>query len=125
MDFVARKLEMFASPGDTIVDFSCGSNKFLPIFKRDCLKQGKVVLGRAFDTIFPRIDMDFEPTTWIDVPPGALTVLQSMNAAEVLSATLSCAHSWKQLPQAEASLLLDCLDMAHACKTVVLESSCF
>ena len=73
LEFVARKLELFASPGDTIVDFSCGSNEFLPIFKRECLKQGKFMLGRAFDAISPRIHEDFEQTTWLDVPPGGLT----------------------------------------------------
>ena len=63
----AMRLEVFAQTGDVLVDFSCGANKFLPMFKRECLVKGKVVGGRAYDIITPPNLEDFTEMSWFDV----------------------------------------------------------
>lgn len=69
---VAKKLEVFINPGDTIVDFSCGYNQFLPLLKRHCLQFGKAVSGRAFDIITPCINEDFRQISWFNVEHGGI-----------------------------------------------------
>lgn len=68
--YVSGKLQLFAQHGDTVVDFSCGSNEFVPLFKRECLAHGKQLTGRCFDIITPRDGEDFELVSWFDVQPG-------------------------------------------------------
>ena len=67
---MAKKLEIFINPDDTIVDFSCGSNEFLPIVKKICQEAGKPVKGRAFDIITPCVSEDFQQISWFDVQSG-------------------------------------------------------
>lgn len=69
---MAEKLQVFMESGDTLIDFSCGSNDFLPILKRKCLKVGKQVFGIAYDIITPRFLEDFVLQSWFDVQPGRL-----------------------------------------------------
>lgn len=86
LGFVAKKLEVFINPGDTIVDFSCGSNLFLPLLKRHCLLCGKAVSGRAFDIITPCTNEDFQQISWFDVTLGtfpSLCMLLFYDAAAV------------------------------------------
>jgi len=68
--FSAKKLEVFAKTGDVIVDFSCGANEFLPMFKRECLSRGKDLGGRAYDIISPAHLEDFVLKSWFLVTHG-------------------------------------------------------
>ena len=40
---VNRRLMPFVRPGDTIVDFSCGENTWMPMLKEMCLRDGWVM----------------------------------------------------------------------------------
>ena len=57
---MVRKLEPLAENGDTVVDFSCGANEFVPMFKDHCTRQGKRLMGRAYDIIAPKYMTDFD-----------------------------------------------------------------
>ena len=39
---LCKRLVPFLLPGDTVVDFSCGSNEFVPLLKRLCAEDGWV-----------------------------------------------------------------------------------
>ena len=42
MKKLCERLVPFLLPGDTVVDFSCGSNEFVPLLKRLCAEDGWV-----------------------------------------------------------------------------------
>lgn len=85
LTLVAKKLEVVIHPDDTIVDFSCGSNEFLPIVKEVCRKAGKAVKGKAFDIITPCISEDFQQISWFDVRPGKSPLIPNYcNAAAIV-----------------------------------------
>lgn len=42
MKKLCERLVPFLLPGDTVVDFSCGSNEFVPSLKRLCAEDGWV-----------------------------------------------------------------------------------
>lgn len=59
---------------DTIVDFSCGANEWLPLLKEACAKRQLRCHGKAFDIITPiRVD-DFTRVSWFDVLPGMFSL---------------------------------------------------
>ena len=95
---MAKKLEVFINPDDTIVDFSCGSNEFLPIVKKVCREAGKRVKGKAFDIITPCISEDFQQKSWFDVQPGKTSCFSwilSDNAGKICNSEMPTkAYLW-------------------------------
>ncbi|KAK9844902.1 hypothetical protein WJX74_008431 [Apatococcus lobatus] len=80
MEAVATRLLDFLSRGDTVVDFSCGSNEFVPMVKRMALAAGIEVFGRAYDIITARHFEDLIIKSWFEttrdeLPPGDQTVI--------------------------------------------------
>ena len=67
---LSKQLVLFMKHGDTIVDFSCGANEWLPMMKTMCAEMGKQCTGKAFDIITPRDVTDYEQRSWFDVHPG-------------------------------------------------------
>lgn len=55
------------------MDFSCGANEFVPLFKRYCLTRGKGLQGIAFDILTPMDMTDFRKSSWFDVPVGTFS----------------------------------------------------
>lgn len=77
---VAQLLSFYLHDGDTIVDFSCGANAFVPLVKKEGAKQGLTLKGRAFDIITSQNLEDFERSSWMDtrrgqLPPGDTLVI--------------------------------------------------
>ena len=70
MEAVAIRLLDFLAAGDTVVDFSCGSNEFVPMVKEKALKSGIEVFGKAFDIITGRHFEDLIIKSWFQVEPG-------------------------------------------------------
>ena len=63
---------------DTLVDFSCGANVFVPMCKREAAHQGKVIFGRAYDIITSHDLTDFHRCSWMDVKPGERAVFAAV-----------------------------------------------
>ena len=72
---VAQLLSFYLHDGDTIVDFSCGANAFLPLVKKEGGKQGLSLKGRAFDIITSQNLEDFERCSWLDTRRGGLSAV--------------------------------------------------
>lgn len=73
-------LTYYLHNGDTVVDFSCGANAFVPLVKQEGAKQGLNIAGRSFDIITSQNLEDFERCSWMDVQPGLLLLfLASMS----------------------------------------------
>lgn len=75
LQIVAKKLGVLINPGDTVVDFSCGSNEFIPLVKEHCKRLGKAITGKAFDIITPANGEDFQQISWFKVTEGKFTAL--------------------------------------------------
>jgi hypothetical protein len=65
-----RRLALFLSNGDQVVDFSCGENYFVPHLKKRCLSMGVAISGRAYDIILSKDSTDFVLKSWFDAQPG-------------------------------------------------------
>lgn len=91
LDGLNHQLEPFIRHEDTIVDFSCGANEWLPMLKSLCATKGKQCHGRAYDIITPLNIDDFVEKSWFDVVPGALTHIWSSRQAQL-------ALPWPGLP---------------------------
>ena len=63
-------LTFYLHDGDTVVDFSCGANVFVPLVKQEGAKQGLHISGRSYDIITSQNLEDFERCSWLDVRPG-------------------------------------------------------
>lgn len=72
---VAQMLTFYLLDGDTLVDFSCGANAFVPLVKQEGRKQGITILGCAFDIITSQNLEDFKRCSWMDVRPGLPSLL--------------------------------------------------
>ncbi len=70
MEAVVQRLQDFLRAGDTVVDFSCGANEFIPMVKESAFKSGIEVFGRAYDIITGRHFEDLVIKSWFDVRPG-------------------------------------------------------
>ena len=78
----ARLLCRYLVNGDTVVDFSCGANAFVPIVRYVASHEhGKVVKGRAYDIITAHRLDDFVRQSWLDVRPGRSRLMQCNKAA--------------------------------------------
>jgi hypothetical protein len=80
LELVASRLAFFLRNDDCVVDFSCGTNEFVPLVKRAAVKQGIRVTGRAYDIIVARDCTDFVLKSWFDtrkdeLPPGKQLVI--------------------------------------------------
>ncbi|KAL3133843.1 hypothetical protein ABBQ32_008313 [Trebouxia sp. C0010 RCD-2024] len=71
---VAQMLSFYLHDGDTMVDFSCGANAFVPLVKQEGAKQGLTISGCSFDIITSQNLEDFQRCSWMDVRPGDLPV---------------------------------------------------
>ena len=69
---VAQMLSFYLHDGDTVVDFSCGANAFVPLVKQEGAKQGLTISGCSFDIITSQNLEDFQRCSWMDVHPGTL-----------------------------------------------------
>ena len=69
---VAQILSFYLQDGDTVVDFSCGANAFLPLVKQEGTKQGLSISGQSYDIITSQNLEDFQRCSWMDVRPGQL-----------------------------------------------------
>ena len=85
MEMVATRLLDFLRPGDTVVDFSCGSNEFVPMVKKMALGAGIEVFGRAYDIITARHFEDLVIKSWFDVTRGEAQLVQCRTAASWFS----------------------------------------
>ena len=63
-------LTFYLLDNDTLVDFSCGANAFVPLVKQEGRKQGLTILGCSFDIITSQNLEDFKRCSWMDVRPG-------------------------------------------------------
>lgn len=72
---VAQMLSFYLHDGDTMVDFSCGANAFVPLVKQEGAKQGLTISGCSFDIITSQNLEDFQRCSWMDVRPGLLRLL--------------------------------------------------
>lgn len=72
LEQVAQLLSFYLHDGDTVVDFSCGANAFVPLVKQEGRKQGLSLMGKAYDIITSQNMEDFERTSWLDTRPGML-----------------------------------------------------
>ena len=70
LEQVAQLLSFYLHDGDTVVDFSCGANAFVPLVKQEGRKQGLSLKGKAYDIITSQNMEDFERTSWLDTCPG-------------------------------------------------------
>ena len=75
LETVAQLLSFYLHDGDTIVDFSCGANAFVPLVKKEGAKQGLTLKGRAFDIITSQNLEDFERSSWMDTRRGRARAL--------------------------------------------------
>ena len=75
-------VSFYLHDGDTVVDFSCGANAFVPLVKQEARRQGLSVSGRSFDIVTSQNLEDFIRCSWMDVSPGMpLCSLCSMSPA--------------------------------------------
>ena len=70
LEAVVQRLQDFLLAGDTVVDFSCGANEFVPMVKETALKSGIEVFGRAYDIITGRHFEDLIIKSWFEVKRG-------------------------------------------------------
>lgn len=70
LEQVAQLLSFYLHDGDTVVDFSCGANAFVPLVKQEGRKQGLSLKGKAYDIITSQNMEDFERASWLDTCPG-------------------------------------------------------
>lgn len=71
---VAQMLSFYLHDGDTVVDFSCGANAFVPLVKQEGAKQGLSISGCSFDIITSQNLDGFQRRSWMEVRPGDLPV---------------------------------------------------
>lgn len=67
---VAQMLSFYLHDGDTVVDFSCGANAFVPLVKQEGAKQGLSISGCSFDIITSQNLDGFQRRSWMEVRPG-------------------------------------------------------
>ena len=67
LELMSKQLVQFMRDGDTIVDFSCGANDWVPIMKLSCAEHGMRCSGKAFDIITAKNVEDFQLKSWFDV----------------------------------------------------------
>ncbi|KAK9800273.1 hypothetical protein WJX73_001364 [Symbiochloris irregularis] len=67
LKLLSEQLVPFMDHEDTVVDFSCGANEWVPLMKRECAKHGKQCRGRSFDIITPMDVQDYVQKSWFDV----------------------------------------------------------
>ncbi|BDA49308.1 probable histone-lysine N-methyltransferase, H3 lysine-36 and H4 lysine-20 specific isoform at N-terminal half [Coccomyxa sp. Obi] len=72
LEEVNRYLMPFLRLHDTVVDFSCGYNVWVPMLKCMCLENGWEIHGKSFDIITAKDIEDFTKDTWFNVKPGQL-----------------------------------------------------
>ena len=70
LEQVAQLLSFYLHDGDTVVDFSCGANAFVPLVKKEGRKQGLSIAGCAFDIITSQNLEDFQRCSWLDTHTG-------------------------------------------------------
>ncbi|KAL8473920.1 hypothetical protein ACS0TY_029992 [Phlomoides rotata] len=64
---VVNQLRWYVQDGDTIVDFSCGSNDFSLLMKEELDRMGKKCSFRNYDLIQPKDDFSFQRRDWMSV----------------------------------------------------------
>lgn len=74
-------LSFYLHDNDTVVDFSCGANAFVPLVKQEGAKQGLNISGRSYDIITSQNLEDFQRCSWMDVRPGLSLLLAGILAA--------------------------------------------
>ncbi|XP_031477785.1 protein ENHANCED DOWNY MILDEW 2-like isoform X2 [Nymphaea colorata] len=72
---IVDMLHWYVASGDTIVDFSCGSNDFSWLLKTRLEQTGKKCFYKNYDIFHPKINFEFERRDWMSVskeelPPG-------------------------------------------------------
>ena len=95
LEQVAQLLSFYLHDGDTVVDFSCGANAFVPLVKQEGRKQGLSLKGKAYDIITSQNMEDFERTSWLDTRPGQQPIsLSAPGMKEAAWADQSCVVFW-------------------------------
>ena len=74
LEKLSTELVKFIDNGDTIVDFSCGANEWVPMMKALCRGHGVMLSGKSFDIITPIDCQDFVKKSWFEVQPGGASV---------------------------------------------------
>ncbi|KAL8150963.1 hypothetical protein V2J09_020771 [Rumex salicifolius] len=64
---IVDMLHWYAQDGDTIVDFSCGSNDFSCLMSKKLETVGKKCLFKNYDLFQPKNDFNFEKRNWFSV----------------------------------------------------------
>ena len=92
LEQVAQLLSFYLHDGDTVVDFSCGANAFVPLVKQEGRKQGLSLKGKAYDIITSQNMEDVERTSWLDTRPGQQPISLSApgNARSCLGRPVLC-----------------------------------
>ena len=106
LEQVAQLLSFYLHDGDTIVDFSCGANAFVPLVKKEGRKQGLSLKGRAFDIITSQCLEDFERCSWLETKQGLPAV--ATIPVSLLRCLINFNFNCQQLP-APPSHFLHCL----------------
>lgn len=64
---VVNRLRWYVQNGDTIVDFSCGSNDFSCLLKEELHRMGRKCFFKNYDKIQSKNDFSFEKRDWMSV----------------------------------------------------------
>ncbi|KAK9794309.1 hypothetical protein WJX73_003070 [Symbiochloris irregularis] len=92
LKLLSEQLVPFMDHEDTVVDFSCGANEWVPLMKRECAKHGKQCRGRSFDIITPMDVQDYVQKSWFDVrdrghqprtPEGPLEMVANLGSRAI------------------------------------------
>ena len=67
---LSERLVTYINDGDTIVDFSCGANDWVPRMQEESARRGLRCYGKAFDIITPINVQNYVQKSWFDVLPG-------------------------------------------------------